>query len=123
MQEQTSRGAPQHNVAPWQVNNNFPCVSMMDWRGRGSDTARTWALQMTIDILGNDEKRVFPATITGVSAGRGPAGRGGWPLPSVVYSIGFRLASVRRVPLCTLLYGEKWYYMGTRVLASRYGIR
>jgi hypothetical protein len=28
------------------VNNNFPCVSMMDWRGNGSDTARTWALQM-----------------------------------------------------------------------------
>ena len=40
------------------VNNNFPCVSMMDWRGNGSDTARTWALQLTIDVLGNGEKHV-----------------------------------------------------------------
>ena len=27
------------------------------------------------------------------------------------------------IPLSTLLYGEKGYYTGTRVLASRYGIR
>eukprot|EP01047_Picozoa_sp_COSAG01_P071740 COSAG01_NODE_11216_length_1980_cov_1.772993_1_plen_209_part_00 len=67
------------------VNNNFPCVSMMDWRGNGSDTARTWALQMTIDIMGNGAKRIIPANVSA------PPGGAGWPLPSVVYSIGFEL--------------------------------
>jgi len=75
------------------VNNNFPCVSMMDWRGNGSDTARTWALQMTIDILGSDEKKVFSANVSARSGGVG------WPLASVVYSIGFELASGQRVIL------------------------
>ena len=73
------------------VNNNFPCVSMMDWRGNGSDTARTWALQMTIDIMGNEPKRVVPTTVSG--------GATGWPLPSTVYSIGFELASGQQVVL------------------------
>jgi hypothetical protein len=50
------------------VANNFPCVSMMDWRGNGSDTARTWALQMTIDILGNEEKKVFPSNVSSSSS-------------------------------------------------------
>jgi hypothetical protein len=76
------------------LNNNFPCVSMMDWRGNGSDTARTWALQMTIDILGNDEKKVFPANVTAPRAAAA-----GWPLPSTVYSIGFELSSGQRVVL------------------------
>ena len=64
---------------------------MMDWRGNGSDTARTWALQMTIDIMGNEPKRVVPTTVSG--------GATGWPLPSTVYSIGFELASGQQVVL------------------------
>jgi len=60
---------------------------MMDWRGNGSDTARTWALQMTIDILGNEEKKVFPSNVSSSSSSSS------WPLPSVVYSIGFELTS------------------------------
>ena len=75
------------------MNNNFPCVSMMDWRGNGSDTARTWALQMTIDVLGNEPKKVVPTTVSGGATG------GGWPLPSTGYSIGFELASGQQVVL------------------------
>ena len=78
------------------VNNNFPCVSMMDWRGNGSDTARTWALQMTIDVLGNEEKEVYAADVGG-NAEAGAAAS--WPLPSVVYSIGFKLVGGTKVVL------------------------
>ena len=78
------------------LNNNFPCVSMMDWRGNGSDTARTWALQMTIDIMGNGEKKVYPVNATEPSTT--PAI---WSLPGVVYSIGFELSSGQRVVLIT----------------------
>ena len=94
------------NIHGAPVNNNFPCVSMMDWRGNGSDTARTWALQMTIDILGNDEKRVFPTAppvpvSTPAPSATAPSGGGpaAWPLPSTVYSIGFVLASGKKVIL------------------------
>ena len=75
------------------VANNFPCVSMMDWRGNGSDTARTWALQMTIDILGNEEKKVFPSNVSSSSSSSSSSPSSSWPLPSVVYSIGFELTS------------------------------
>eukprot|EP01052_Picozoa_sp_SAG31_P027034 SAG31_NODE_2497_length_5598_cov_3.904710_4_plen_248_part_00 len=83
----TIHGAP--------VANNFPCVSMMDWRGNGSDTARTWALQMTIDILGNDEKTVYPAKVSGGSSASAGGTAEAWPLPSTVYSIGFELGTHR----------------------------
>ena len=101
------------------VQRNFPCVSLMDWRGNGSDTARTWALQMTIDVLGNGKKKVFPVMggggghahpVTGhgltAAGGSAPTDRHGsdhspaqpgasllppWPLASTVYSIGFEL--------------------------------
>ena len=83
------------------VANNFPCVSMMDWRGNGSDTARTWALQMTIDILGNEEKKVFPSNVSSSSSSSS------WPLPSVVYSIGFELtSSVLKRLFCVILYSK-----------------
>ena len=58
--------------------------------------ACTWALQMTIDIMGNGEKKVYPVNVTEPSTT--PAS---WPLPSVVYSIGFELSSGQRVVLIT----------------------
>ena len=76
------------------VNHNFPCVSMMDWRRNGSDTARTWSLQMTIDVLGNDEKKMFAAEVSAPAAPASP-----WPLKSTVYSIGFERADGKRVVL------------------------
>lgn len=87
----TIHGAP--------VNNNFPCVLMMDWRGNGSDTARTWALQMTIDVLGNDEKRVFPTARPTPATLDGDGSLAAWPLPSTVYSIGFVLTTGKKVIL------------------------
>ena len=42
----------------------------------------------TIDIMGNEMKQIFPANVT---ASEGAVA--GWPLPSVVYSIGFQLTS------------------------------
>lgn len=65
---------------------NFPCVSMVDWRD-GSATARVWALRMFIDVLGNGPKTVFAVDAAGE---RAPRPR--WPLPSVVYALGFELA-------------------------------
>lgn len=85
------------NIHGKPVNNNFPCVSMMDWRGNGSDTARTWALQMTIDVLGNEEKEVYAADVV-ENAVTGAAATS-WPLPSVVYSIGFKLVGGAKVVL------------------------
>ena len=73
---------------------------MMDWRGDGADTARTWALQMTIDVLGNDKKEVFASNVTGSDATTVSSSNEAWPLPSVVYSIGFKLlASGKKVVL------------------------
>eukprot|EP00929_Paragymnodinium_shiwhaense_P034939 TRINITY_DN18959_c0_g1_i1.p1 TRINITY_DN18959_c0_g1~~TRINITY_DN18959_c0_g1_i1.p1 ORF type:complete len:495 (+),score=39.92 TRINITY_DN18959_c0_g1_i1:86-1570(+) len=77
------------------VWRNFPCVSMMDWRGHGADTARSWALQMTIDVLGNYPKKVFVANVsTAVRRFHGDV-----PLLGPVYSIGFELSTGKRVVL------------------------
>ena len=63
---------------------------LKDWRGAGQDTARTWALQMTIDILGNGPKRVFAAKVSGL-----PKPASYWPLPSTVYAIAFELLDTK----------------------------
>eukprot|EP00747_Dinoflagellata_sp_TGD_P115597 gnl/TRDRNA2_/TRDRNA2_172196_c0_seq12.p1 gnl/TRDRNA2_/TRDRNA2_172196_c0~~gnl/TRDRNA2_/TRDRNA2_172196_c0_seq12.p1 ORF type:complete len:604 (+),score=49.55 gnl/TRDRNA2_/TRDRNA2_172196_c0_seq12:73-1884(+) len=40
------------------VNDNYPCVSMLDWHD-GSGTAVYWAVKMFADVLGNGNKSVF----------------------------------------------------------------
>ena len=51
---------------------------------------------MTIDILGNDDKKIFPVHLDDRRAAFDAAA---WPLPSVVYSIGFQLTSEKKVVL------------------------
>jgi len=85
------------NIHGKPVNLNYPCVSMMDWRDKGSDTARSWALQMTIDVLGNADKRIFSANIS--SSQRPSSSSHDWPLPSTVYGLGFELFGGERVIL------------------------
>eukprot|EP00937_MAST-01D_sp_MAST-1D-sp2_P007533 g7533.t1 len=74
------------------VANNYPCVSMLDWHN-GSHTAVSWALQMFIDVLGagagGDMMAAMPPHTGERGTGSGAAPY--WPLPSVLYSMGFTI--------------------------------